>query len=324
MAGAIVQRKENSAAGSATTIASGTLASDVTSGNYLWIVTSHGTSSPTTSISQNGGTATIGTVTSQGAIAEAGVDDELEHFTCQVTGTGTLDILATFSGADTERCIVVVEISGVNAVDGSSEQTDTGNNPTNPDCVVNVTAQPAFGLMCLANYQGAGSGAGSGWTLDGANMWSSVIGEGLIQTKAISATGNTSGNFANAGLDRNNSVMVVFTDGGGAPPAPTVTVVSPWLIYDTQTGILVLGTTFEASQGTGTVIISPTDDVADAGAVTQTVTAWADTSITITAVRGSLGTGTLYLFVTNNTGDSNASGYPVKFVTSAKLAWTRN
>ena len=215
MAGAIVQRKENSASGSATTIASGQLASDVTSGNYLWIVTSHGTSAPTTTITQNAGTATIGAVTSQGAIAEAGVDDELEHFTCQVTGTGTLDILATFSSADTERCIVVVEVSGVNAVDGSDEQTDSGNNPT-ATCTVNVTAQPAFGLMCLANYQGAGSGAGAGWTLDGANMWSTVIGEGLIQTKAISATGNTTGNFANAGLDRNNSVMIVFTDGGGA------------------------------------------------------------------------------------------------------------
>lgn len=103
----------------------------------------------------------------------------------------------------------------------------------------------------------------------------------------------------------------------------TITLVSPWLMYDTQTGVLVQGILFGASQGTGSVTISPSDNVADAGAVTQTVTAWADTSISFTAVRGSLGTGTLYLFATDGSGNSNASGYPVQFVGSARLAWTK-
>lgn len=213
MAGAIVQFKNNGSSGPSTTLASGTLVSNVTSGNYLWItVSNNGT--PSVTITKNSGTATIGTVTPHGSIQEAGTLDSLAHFTCQVTGTGTIDILATFGASQTELCIGVVEVSGVNAVDGSDEQTDSGNNPTTT-CTVNVTTQPAFGLMMLANYQGAGSTNGTGWTLHSQTFWNTVIGEGVLQYKAITATGNTTGNFANAGLDRNNAVMIVFTDSGG-------------------------------------------------------------------------------------------------------------
>jgi hypothetical protein len=41
-------------------------------------------------------------------------------------------------------------------------------------------------------------------------------------------------------------------------------------------------------------------------------------------VRSTLGQGTLYLFVTNNSGDSNASGYPVQIIGSGSLAWVLN
>lgn len=47
------------------------------------------------------------------------------------------------------------------------------------------------------------------------------------------------------------------------------------------------------------------------GAISQTVTAWSDTSITITAVRSTLLGGRNYVFVTNNTGLSNAAGSAV-------------
>jgi hypothetical protein len=52
--------------------------------------------------------------------------------------------------------------------------------------------------------------------------------------------------------------------------------------------------------------------VDDAARVAQTVTAWADTSITFTAVRGALQPGTtLYLFVVPTANDPNATGYQV-------------
>ena len=216
MAGAVAQTKENSASGSATTLASGSFGVNVTSGNKLWIVANAGTN-VTITPSQNSGTATIGTITSQGSVQEAGVLDKLEHFTCDVTGTGSLDILITYGSSTDRRGVVVVEVSGVSAVDGTDEQTDTGSNPT-PNCTVNVTTQPAFGLGFCTDYQGGTPTTGSGWTSVG-TFWAGVS-DARMQSKAITSTGNTTGNFGNAGLDRNNAVMVVFTDGGGATAAP--------------------------------------------------------------------------------------------------------
>lgn len=80
------------------------------------------------------------------------------------------------------------------------------------------------------------------------------------------------------------------------------------------------GTTFEAGQGTGTVKISPTDNVADAGAVTQTITSWSDTIIAFTTVQGALALNTnLFLFVTNDSAASNASGFVVQIKQNYEL-----
>lgn len=66
-------------------------------------------------------------------------------------------------------------------------------------------------------------------------------------------------------------------------------------ITNGQTGIVITGTNFGATQGSGTVTI---------GGVAQTVTAWADTSITITHVLGTMAFGTNSLVVTNNSSDT--------------------
>lgn len=221
MAGAIVQVKENSSASSATTIASGSFGSNVTSGNKLWIVVNAGTN-VTITPSINSGTATLGTITSQGSIIEAGVLDELEHFTCDVTGTGSLDVLITYGSSVDRRGVWIAEVSGVSAVDGTDEQTNgPGTNPTTT-LTVNVTTQPAFGISFCTDYQGGTPGVGSGWT-NYATGWAGVSGA-RIQTKAISATGNTTANFSNPGSNRNNAVMIVFTDsaGGAAPRRMTL------------------------------------------------------------------------------------------------------
>jgi hypothetical protein len=209
MPGAIVQTKENADfSTSSSTIASGAMGTDITAGNFLWIAVNADTDITITP-SINSGTATLGSITSQGSIVEAGVLDELEHFTAPITGTGSLDILITYGSATIHRAVLVAEISGVSAVDGTDEQTDSGNNPT-ATLTVNVSAQPAFGLSFNADYQGGPVTVGSGWT-NGGTFWAGVE-EARLQTKAITATGNTTANFGNTGLDRSNSVMVVFTN----------------------------------------------------------------------------------------------------------------
>lgn len=101
------------------------------------------------------------------------------------------------------------------------------------------------------------------------------------------------------------------TIGGGT--APTITDAGDEAFYNGETGVVITGTNFGATQGAGSVILSPTDNPADAGAVAQTVTSWGATSITITVVKGALSLDTnLYLFVTNGSAEVNAAGYVVQ------------
>jgi hypothetical protein len=104
------------------------------------------------------------------------------------------------------------------------------------------------------------------------------------------------------------------TDSGATPPVLTGCTITDAgdELYRADDSVTITGTNFGAVEGD--VYVSPTDNVADAAKVTQTVTAWADTSITFTAVRSTLATGsTLYLFVVPDTNDPNADGYSVAF-----------
>ena len=80
------------------------------------------------------------------------------------------------------------------------------------------------------------------------------------------------------------------------------------------------GENFEAVQGGGFVKISPTDDINDVGAVTQTIDSWGDQTIQCTLVRGSLNLDdTVYVFVENDSGDSNAAGFAIQLVPNVTL-----
>ena len=118
MAGSIVQSKFNEAAAAATTIATGSFGSNVTANNWLWILV-NGDAADTTTITQNSGTATIGSVTQQSSSIGPGpgILEEWTSLTCQITGTGSLDLLCTFGGSRSNRQILTFEISGVTGVD---------------------------------------------------------------------------------------------------------------------------------------------------------------------------------------------------------------
>lgn len=97
-----------------------------------------------------------------------------------------------------------------------------------------------------------------------------------------------------------------------AGPIPTVTLVSPNPVFDGELGVIIAGTNFGASQGSGKIYLSPTDNVNNASRVEQLSQSWSDTNINFHVIRGNLNyNATLYLFVLNDTGQSNASGYPV-------------
>ena len=217
MAGAIAQTKANAVDTSATTIASGSFGSDVTSGNKLYVIANAG-DDQTITPSKNSGTATIGSFTSLGSVQEAGVLDKLEHFVADITGTGSLDILITYGASTDRRCVLAIEVSGVSGIDVNNEVTSTGDNPDpNPELSVTVTAQPAFAIAFGTLYQGGTphKESGSPWTEDVA-VWTGVA-NACVQIQAITATGALGVQFANASVDRSNFCMAVFTDGAEAP-----------------------------------------------------------------------------------------------------------
>ncbi len=94
-------------------------------------------------------------------------------------------------------------------------------------------------------------------------------------------------------------------------PGPDLNAVTPTPFDDAQTGVTATGSQFGASQGTGEVELGDSADHATATLVAQTVTAWADGSITFTADLGALAPGTLWLFVTTN-GGLTSEGRPVQ------------
>jgi hypothetical protein len=72
--------------------------------------------------------------------------------------------------------------------------------------------------MYLFNFQGANTGQGTNWTIHTTTDVSATIGECILQTRAISATGNVTGNFTNGSFDRCATTMIVFTDGSPLGP----------------------------------------------------------------------------------------------------------
>lgn len=213
MAGSIVQQwgAENGAAG--TTLATGS--ATVTSGNFLVIQTNSDTA-VTCTITKNAGTATIGTITEQTSVTEVATFETTKTYTCSITGSGTLDLLATFGASDANRMVFAWEISGVSSYFGAQAQTDTGSNPT-PTCTVTSVTAPAFAFMACIDMQGGTPGVGSGYT--NYNTFGGVVHNGRVQYKAVSTSGSVTGNFANPGFDRNNAVLVIFTE--SSPPVIT-------------------------------------------------------------------------------------------------------
>jgi hypothetical protein len=198
-------------------------------------------------------------------------------------------------------CATAPSVSqGAAAASGTSESQSSGGAPS-------VTLSPVVvgGVMVAigANRVAAAwNSLTAGWT----EQFDETQGSAgmLFATADIDATSETvstadPGEHAFAAIALSPITGVTITDAGDE------------LYANGETGIVIDGTGFSGSGNT--VKISPTNNVADGAAVTQTITAQGTTQITFTVVKGSLSLYTnLYLFVTNGSAQSNASGRVVQ------------
>lgn len=238
-------------------------------------------------------------------------NDQIGCFVLAAPAVGTADVVITQNAGNyTYLCM------GAGTFDGVDQSTiyRTAGTGTGSGTTASATATTTSGDLVLGvhgvyigtNYTGLGSDTVAFEEENNAANDSIFVNYKTASgsSTALSATFSTSGTWW--------SFALPLIQAGAS--VPTISGIVPTVLSDGLVGIVITGTNFGASQGAGTVKISPTDNVADGGAISQTVTAWADTSITITASRSTLSqNANLYAFVTNNGGSSNSSGSIVQF-----------
>lgn len=239
-------------------------------------------------------------------------------------GTHTITVTKP-SSAHTAKAIVVSEVPTSGAIGdvaaGLSANLDPAPAGTDGVSSGNITPPTGdwilYGFAVDWNVSGAPV-PGTGFT--DLNLNGLYSGGPYTEAEYREGTGTSdvAATFTRVSAVRYYCTGIVIDQGGSASTAPTISDVGDELFQDGETGIEITGTNLPTTGGE--VTISPTDDVNDAGAVTQTITARSGgTSVTFTAAQGSLPSNTVvYLFVENDSAETNAAGYQVRFPT---LPW---
>jgi hypothetical protein len=221
--------------------------------------------------------------------------------------SGAQTVTATVSGASTKRMGVYV-LSGTTAIDIVSTATNA-SSVANPRGMLGTDGRALFAALVggmgggavgdynpLAYWDGATNGFEQDQGVNGSAVYGYTIIDNLPVLVGWDGAADEALMFAVSASDRSPIIDSV-----------------PYVAYSGQS-LTIGGRFFEAAQGSGSVVISPTDNVADGNAVTQSINSWADTSITITVVRGTLVYNTpQYLFVTGDAGGSSFRGVPIVF-----------
>ena len=228
------------------------------------------------------------------------------------------DCVATFSAAPGNAQMTVMVFSGAHGTTPiGTEQTSTSASATSTSTSAVTSDSDGLVVDGLATSD-TSSHAPDGSQTQRSSLTTSSSIDHFTSTKPGAASVTMSWSWTDSVAYRHIVVPIAPAGAGGS--LPTITDAGDETYTNGETGIVITGTNFGASQGSGTVKISPTDDVDDVNAVEQTVTAWGDTSVTFTCVKGSLAFNTnLYLFVTADGGYSNAAGHVVQIVGTRKL-----
>lgn len=232
-----------------------------------------------------------------------GMNERVYRYYSNVTNAGTPAVAVTHAGGST----VVLTIQRISKPVGTlSVLNISGNGGTTTDPALTLTGVPANSAILGAIATTASLAAATGYTSDSfgaanhVELMDHLADSGSAGNKTATWVGSTAGYTA---------LLTAFSVSSGV----TITDSGDESHYNGETAVPIVGTGFGASQGSGKVYLSPTNDVADAGRVEQTVTSWGDTAIAFTCVKGGLSLDTtVYLFVVNNSGASNAAGYAVK------------
>ena len=227
----------------------------------------------------------IGTVTDAGSsvkcMAYEWNDAGANSIASMPAAAGTY-LLAT-TGAGIEIQIAGLSCSGAKQTACADLRTETASSAADPSFTLTADAGS---LACIG-------------LMDANGTQTLTNGSGQTDISAPASTGSATGGASYDSSDLTVSYTrsasssyccVAFAiEPAAAGSGLTITSVTPSTFDDGKTGIVIAGAGFGASQGSSTV---------DIGGQAQTVTAWGDTSITITSARGSNSMGAGQLKVT--------------------------
>jgi len=142
--------------------------------------------------------------------------------------------------------------------------------------------------------------------------------------QAVPAAASITAEYS-ATANRSSLMLLSISEAGDTNPSVSNVASGAGDISPGDVSVPIDGTNFEALQGTGIVTFSPTDDITDVLRVeVSTVTAWAATQVSVTIPDPlSLLYDNIFVFVTNNTGDSNANGFQIALTPKVGVAYTR-
>jgi hypothetical protein len=237
----------------------------------------------------------------------------------------------SFSGGNTGWGIFAALFYGVKDYDGAPydvqiDNTSAAQNEILP-AVVDI---PVNGLLVFtANNGQSGTYNNADWdtnptetTDDGQSpeiemteILDAVYGASTVNALAywISTTSAmTNRQFRARGSVANNRGTGIIASFEEATTNPVVTSVGDEDLEDNETNVIIDGSVFGASQGSGYVELGNNSVYASCTIKsTQSVDTWSDTQIQIDIVRGSLSYGQVWCFVTENGGSRNDPGFSV-------------
>jgi len=212
---------------------------------------------------------------------------EPASYTFTATGAGTnklnlVGIAAAFSGVDTAS-----PVDASSTFDGEVTSTTLTFNG------VTTTTANTMLVMCGAARRGTPTATFNDGTeiAESAQVGTATLGGGTTAYMgylAQASAGASGDKTATLTESRENDGLIVALK-EAASSGLTITSVTPSSFDSGIAGIVIAGSNFGASQGSSTV---------DIGGQAQTVTAWSNTSITITSARGSNSMGAGQLKVT--------------------------
>lgn len=201
------------------------------------------------------------------------------------TETGSVDVTSSDSGT-AKRNLVLFRVSGHTGNDQIG--TDASGTDSTQECPSVTTTENDELILRFSSHQGALDSLATDVTsvalIEAGGTGSNSLGVAYSVQATAGSTGVSTFTTATA---RNWAATTISVK--SAASGLTITSITPSSFDDGRAGIVIAGSGFGASQGSSTLTI---------GGQAQTVTAWSDTSITFTSVRGSVSPGNATLAIT--------------------------